>query len=322
MQALKTLRCVVALKLDSPDARWSQQIASQTASFIKSQTAKYKESQEDSLQGILSSAMNDTEGHSNKKGPLWASLMIACLICLSDAHLFTHPHSLKLFLSVLARATGHKRSYVRALHPHVWSCLVWCHSRLPDPSRNPGTKQAFGEIRKRAFLVLRQELKGGIATALIASLLSSPSFQVIDILSIVKDLLSGSREAQVREGIKILVRLVSSVGLSPPSDPQNDVRNLRDIVFRDLFVGTFLDLPEEQIRALSDRLPSPDDRFIQPLPEIQIRENWKEFLQVWVHGVNCAQASNIDRKQYDVGFPPCLCASPSKPNIFYVSITY
>ncbi|KAF9441997.1 hypothetical protein P691DRAFT_779598 [Macrolepiota fuliginosa MF-IS2] len=302
VQALNTLRCIVSLKLDSPNARWSRKIASHTRSFIKSQAAKHKFSQEGSIQDILSSAMKGDKGN---KGPLWASLVIACLICLADADLFVHPHSLKLFLSILAQATSHKRTYIRALHPHIWNCLVWCYSRLPLSTKDLRAGQDFTETRQRAFLVLRQELKGGIAIALVASLLSTPtpsatSKEIALALDVVKDLLSSSKERQMREGIRILGRLVSGVGSSSTADPQNDVRDLSDIVIRDLFVGSFLDMEEDEMKALSGRLPGPDDRFIRPLAENQIRENWKELLQLWAHGVNRTQSVNADSDRCEV----------------------
>lgn len=303
MQTLKTLCCVTSLKLDIPDTRWSRKIASYTRSFIKSQMIKNKASQESSLLGILSSAIKGSQRYRKGSGPLWASLMIACLICLSDADLFTHPHSLKLFLSILAQATNHKRTYVRALHPHIWNCLVWCYSRLPDAVKDRQGGQDFVQIKKRAFLVLRQELKGGIASALVASRLLGPSCASEDIIlasNIVKDLLSSSKESQIREGINILGRLVSDVGSPSSTNPQNDTRNFSEIVHRDLFVGCFLDLPEEQIRGLASRLPGADPRFIRPLTENQIREHWKEFLQLWVRSVNCTHISSTDYKYYEV----------------------
>lgn len=319
MQTLKTLRCVVSVKLDSPSARWSRKVASLTRSFIKTQAAKRKASQGTSLQDILLSAMKGTDSYWNTKGPLWASLMVACLICLVDADLFTHPQSLKLFLSVLAQATNHKRTYVRALHPHIWNCLVWCYSRLPFSTKDPHTGQDFVEIRKRAFLVLRQELKGGIATALVASFLSSPSSaseEMAPALDIVKTLLSASKEKQVQEGIKILARLVSNVG-SPTAGLQSDLRDLSDILVRDLFVGSFLDLPVEKMKALSNRLPGPDDRFIRPLEENQIRKNWRELLQVWAHGVTRIHGSGINPDQYEVSVAHAL--SELKPNLSNLS---
>jgi hypothetical protein len=263
---------------------------------------KSKASQDGSFQHILSSAMQGSEGSWKAKGPLWAALMVACLICLSDAGLFTHPYSLKLFLTLLGRATNHKRTYVRALHPHIWICLVWCYSRLLDSAEDSQTGGTTN-TEKRAFLVLRQELKGGIATALIASQLldvSCTSEKIITVLRIIKDLLSSSKESQIREGITILGRLVCDVGSSSSPNSQNGIRDFSQIVLRGLFVEPLIDLPEKQTRMLASRLPNPDPHFIRPLTENQIRKHWEEFLQLWVYSVNCTHTSSTDYKYYEV----------------------
>ncbi|XP_006462383.1 hypothetical protein AGABI2DRAFT_119245 [Agaricus bisporus var. bisporus H97] len=302
IQALKTLCCISSLKLHTPDTPWSQKIASHTHKFIKFEMGKSKASQNGSFQHILSSAMQGSEERWKVKGPLWASLMVACLICLSDAELFTHPYSLKLFLNLLGRATNHKRTYVRALHPHIWICLVWCYSRLVDSARHYQAIKNTLDTTKRALLVLRQELKGGIATALIASQLldvSCTSEEIDIVLGIVKDLLSSSKESQIREAINILSRLVCDVGSPSSGDSRIGTRNFSEIVLRDLFVAPLMDLSEEQIRRLVSRLPNADLAFIRPFTEAQIRKHWEEFLQLWVYSVNRTHKSSTDYKYYE-----------------------
>jgi hypothetical protein len=301
-QILKTLCCITALKLDNPDTPWLRKIALYTHKFIKSEASKSKASQDGSFQHILSSAMQGSQGSWKAKGPLWASLMVACLICLSDAELFIHPYSLKLFLTLLGRATNHKHTYVRALHPHIWICLVWCYSRLLDSTEGLQALDA-ADTKNRAFLVLRQDLKGGIATALIASQLSDvsrPPQKIIAVLHVIKDLLSSSKESQIREGINILGRLVCDVGMSSSADSQNSTRDFSQVVLRDLFVESLTDYPEKQARTLINRFPKPDPQFIRPLTENQIREHWEEFLQLWVYSVNCTHTSSTDYKYYEV----------------------
>jgi hypothetical protein len=300
LQALATLRSIVALKLDSPDSKWSRKIAKQTHTFIKFQSTKHTTAQEGVLPALLMSAMQGADSRWDHRGPLWAMLFVACLICICDAGLFTHGYSLKLFLSVLAQARNHKRTYVKALHPYVWNCLVWCYSRLPTAG-DPQTGQDFVEIRRRAFLVLRQEMKGGIATALVASLLSSSptATEISQVWDILKDLFSSSKEIQIREGVKLLCRLLHVVQPST-SDPRNAIRDLSGIVIRDLFAGSFLDLSEKQTKMLSSRLPDPDDRFVRPLTEEQIRDDWKGIMELWVHAVKSTLVPSVGFKQYEV----------------------
>ncbi|KXN87615.1 hypothetical protein AN958_08396 [Leucoagaricus sp. SymC.cos] len=299
LQTLSTLRSIVALKLDSPDTTWSRKLASQTHAFIKSQSTKLTISQSRSLRSTLTSAITGENSNWDHRGPLWALLLTACLICLSDASMFTHPHSVKLLVSILGQAANDKRTFVRALHPHIWICLVWCFSRLP---KDTNTGSDLVDIRTRVFDLLKQELRSGIPTALVASILSSSSVTTSDIvcvLDLVKVLLSSSKESQIREGVGLLSRLLSSVGAPSAPSRHNDIRPLSDIVRRDLFVGPVLELPEAQIRALSTRLSGPDDRFVQPFTEDQIRENWKGLVELWVHAIRCTHVPVVRFKQYE-----------------------
>jgi len=166
-------------------------------------------------------------------------------------------------------------------------------------------------VRRNAFKLVKQEMRGGIATALVASrsYRTMTKRDVVQVLKLVKETLDSGKEGQTREGIKILGRLLSAVGA--PSDingsnrPQNDVRNFSEIVTRELFVGS-LSLSESQLQALLTRLPGPDERFVQPLTEDQIRENWKELVELWVHAVDCTRVPNARFQQYKVRSFPML----------------
>lgn len=249
----------------------------------------------------------DTQGEN--KGPFWALLFTACLICITDFHLFTHPHSLKLIMPILAQAVDHKRSYVRALHPHLWKCLVWCYSRLPINGDDKDPHMAA--VRRSAFKLVKQELRGGITTALVAlrSYYTVAKRDIVQVLQLIQETLDSSKESQICEGIKLLDRLLNTVSVpSNTSGPLDDVRNFSEIVTRELFAGP-LDLPENQIRAWSTRLPGPDERFVRPLTEDQIRKNWKELIDLWVHAFDCARFPNIRFRQYKVkSLPmPSIC---------------
>lgn len=291
--SLEVLRLTVALKIDSQNATWIQKLAFDTVAFVK---AQYQ-----SLQNILSSAMNNTgDAQWENKGPFWALLFTACLIYMTDFHLFTRPHSLKLIMPILAQAVDHKRTYVRALHPHLWKCLVWCYSRLPINGDDEDPHMAA--VRRSAFKLVKQELRGGIATALVAlkSYCMIAKRDVVQVLQLIQETLDSSKESQICEGIKLLGRLLSAVGVpSDASRPLNDVKNFSEIMTRELFVGS-LDLPGNQLRALSTRLPGPDEQIVQPLTEDQIRENWKELIDLWLHAFDCARFPNIRFRQYKV----------------------
>lgn len=291
--SLEVLRSTVTLKLDSQNATWIQKLVLDTVAFVKAQHR--------SLHNILSLAMNNSgDIQWENKGPFWALLFTACLICITDSHLFTHPHSLKLIMPILAQAVNHKRSYVRALHPHLWKCLVWCYSRLPIDGDDKDPHMAA--VRRSAFKLVKQELRGGIATALVAlrSYCMVAKRDIVQVLQLIQETLDSSKESQICEGIKLLGRLLSAVGVpSNTSIPLIDVENFSEIVTRKLFVGS-LDLPENQIRAWSTRLPGPDEKFVRPLTEDQIRENWKELIDLWVHAFDCARFPNIRFRQYKV----------------------
>lgn len=306
LQSLEILCSVAALKHDSPNTKWSEKLALETTNFIKSQ---HQSSQDGPLHALLKSAMADSrDSQWGNKGPLWAVLFVACLICISDTHLFTHRESLKLVMPVLAHAADHKRTYIRALHPHVWNCLVWCYSRLP---RNGGMDSHTGRdlkgVRKNAFKLVKQELKSGIVTVVVASVLSTSSTitkkDIGRVLDLIRETLASNKESQIREGVMLFRRLLSNVGAPSntigPSQARNDIRSFSDIVIRDLFTGSFLDLPESQMRALLMRLPGPDERFVRPFTEEQIRGNWRGLVELWVYAVECTRVPNIRFKQYE-----------------------
>ncbi|KAJ3567736.1 hypothetical protein NP233_g6170 [Leucocoprinus birnbaumii] len=301
-QALQALRSIAAIRNDLLDTKWSRKLASETNKFVKSQGTP--------LYTLLESAMSSSGTNEwDNKGPLWSLLFIACLIRISDTQIFLHPRSLRLVTPILARAATHERAYIRALHPHVWKCLVWCYSHLPNTGgRDPLSGRDLEETREKAFNYVKQELKTGIPTALVALVLSkgSPAITKQDIhqaLGLIKETLASNKESQVREGVSLLSRLLSSVGApsktSESGQDRSDVRAFSDIVVRDLFVGSFLDLPENQMRALSMHLPGPDERFVRPLTEDQIKENWEELVELWVYAVGCTRVPSIRFKHYE-----------------------
>jgi len=166
-------------------------------------------------------------------------------------------------------------------------------------------------VRRSAFKLVKQELRGGIATALVAlrSYCMVAKRDIVQVLQLIQETLDSSKESQICEGIKLLGRLLSAVGVpSDTSGPLNDVKDFSEIVTRELFIGS-LDLPENQIRAWSTRLPGPDERFVQPLTEDQIRENWKELIDLWVYAFDCARFPNIRFRQYKVRPLPMLSIS-------------
>lgn len=208
--------------------------------------------------------------------PLWAVTVLASLIVLSDAELFSHGRSLKLFITLTACLRESPSPHVRTLLPHVWNCIVWAFGRLPESDH---------DIRTRALRNVQQELGGGVAAAIVVNLLwtnevdehtrSDPLRQVISIL---QDMLGGKSRDLHREGIKLLMRLLSAIGSTsfeiPCSDPNK-------VICKELFDGTLLHAKRDTLGDIASALPRPWIDLVRPLSEAEICLHSDSLLAIW-----------------------------------------
>ena len=267
-------------------------ISSQIRSFIDKQSAKRETVKSKSrLLCIITEAIClDNPSHSGE-GPPWALVVLSSLIVLSDSLLFSHPRSLKLFFPPLAQALVHQRGAVRALHPHIWKCLVWAFSRISTvrPDGSAGA-DIVDNVKERAFLVVKQELRGGIGIALAASLIAQEGSEtdadrtfdnVSKALTVVKEMVCANRKATQLDGISILTRLVSAIGTSSyTSEDSNWNQNI--VLAQPFFDGTILHGKWENLSTLVRSMGQLKIDQVRQLSEAEIVRHWDALISIWV----------------------------------------
>ena len=120
-----------------------------------------------SFLGTVRAAYSPESHARHPVAPAWILAILASLIVLCGPTLYRKPTVLQFILQSLAMALTHKRSVVRALHPHVWRCFVWTFSQMLFSSEN-----VEPALIASAFHVIKQEVSGGIGVALATVLLS------------------------------------------------------------------------------------------------------------------------------------------------------
>ena len=258
--------------------------------FVQDQTSKQKFTQGELYLPVTIQAAFASH---DIKQCCWACVVLASVIVLSDASIFSHPHSLKLCISSLESAVAHMYSSIRALHVHVWKAIVWAFSRLPVPL--VGTSLDFGDlegkqnIRGNAFLVAKQELKGGIGISLVAALLGpgtvkpdpiETSDDVSRALIVVEDLMAGKRHSNPHDGLLLLRRLLGAIGTSDIdtipiwSDNVHPTSGLLD--------GTILDARTSDLKSVISDLHEADVAAVRPLSEGEVAHHWVPLMSLWI----------------------------------------
>ncbi|KAH0832070.1 hypothetical protein J3R83DRAFT_12978 [Lanmaoa asiatica] len=226
--------------------------------------------------------------------PTWILAVLASLIVICGPTLYSKPTVLRLILQALAIPLTHKRSIVRALHPHVWRCFVWTFSQMLLGSEN-----VEPALTSSAFYVIKQEVSGGIGIALANVLLS-------DRMSAIRSDERGDRVSQALLVIKAMVRSeckhTRQEGFMFLQAFTNDaqvrhqiLQNMYETPASVLFNGAI-------IRAEWDSLPS----AIHSIPKVPVSVHWLEEAEIARHYETLLViwklfATKLDRKDLDSG---------------------
>lgn len=205
--------------------------------------------------------------------PAWILAVFASLIVLCGPPLYEKPTVLQFILQSLAVALTHKRSVIRALHPHVWRCFVWTFSQMLLSSENMDVDPAS---ISSALYIIKQEVSGGIGVALAGVLLSDRipatrsddrGSRISQVLSVIKAMVRTECKHTCREGFMFLRALTND------AQARHEIaHNMYEMPASALFNGAI-------VRAEWDGLPS----IIHTIPKAPVSVHWPEETEVARH---------------------------------------
>jgi hypothetical protein len=277
--------------------------------------------------------LKSKHGRSGSSGS-WAIHTLLALLFLSSPpptvtttklkSAYTHPRSLKLFVTLFGEALNSTRKEVRKGGVGGWAGLVWVFGRLCGLGAGVGEEEGGeldADVEERAFRVVNQELGAGIGVLLVNVLLSGcgvgtgmeaasgsavggprsteRSVGVGRTLTIVGDMIRSERKSTAKEGVQVLGRLVSGIGssisISPSTSTAITISSSRLQPWtspRALYDGTLLTRGlgalEQHHNGASGSSFGLGSRSedVRQLTEAEIGTWWEVLIRVWGEGVD------------------------------------
>jgi len=275
--------------------------------FLDRQCAKAASSKSSGLHHIAQAALSTEEESEPGEGPIWLLSTIASLIILSDHYLFSHSRAFKFIIWLAGSALAHQRSVVRALVPHLWSCIVFVFARIPDEDIR--TKESV-------FLFLSQEPGGGIGSALVAALLnvsttraSSSAEQVVSFdavsraLKLVYDMAHTSNRHTSSDSLLLLHKLISGVGA--PHAPALELSASPVKLPIPLFDGSVITAGWDRLKSILRSIHCPPIAELRNLSEAEIihhrtllRSTWAQLARSRISCDRCLPVGTSVRTGY------------------------
>ncbi|KAG0704225.1 hypothetical protein DFH29DRAFT_912381 [Suillus ampliporus] len=284
----------------SPDHR--QATSDFVLDFLDTQCARTTSPQIPALQRIAQAAMSMKEEPEPVEGPVWLLSIITSLVILSDHCLFSHSCAFKFIMRFGGLALTHQRSVVRALVPHIWTCIIFVFARIPD--EDVRTKEAV-------FLFLGLDPGGGIGATLVTTLLNTSaahssssseqttSFDAVSrALTLVHDMAHNSNKHTSSDSLSLLHKLMGGVGASAPmSSPDLTASPLR--LPTPLFDGSIITASWDRLKTILRSIYRPPVNEVRHLSEAEIIQHRTLLRSTWVQ---LARA----RISYESCLPPDL----------------
>ncbi|KAG9315759.1 hypothetical protein JVU11DRAFT_3408 [Chiua virens] len=276
-------------------SKW-RTLSNQIKSFLESCCDASQMASENpaSFSRIVHAALSIESPTCPRDPPTWILAVLASLIVLCGPTLYQTPSVLRFILDSLAITLKHKRSIVRALHPHVWRCFVWTFSQM---LLNP--EEAESASISSAYYVIKQEVSGGIGIALVNVLLSDRvatirpgerGKRVSQALSVIQAMVQTECKHTCREGYMFLQALTNDTQ-ARRQDLQNMCEIPASILLNGAIIGTDWDSLPLTIRSIPKSSVS-----VRWLEQTEIARNYKKLLVIWKH-----LATRADRKESDSG---------------------
>ncbi|CCM03567.1 uncharacterized protein FIBRA_05703 [Fibroporia radiculosa] len=301
------------LSLPQPIGEAQRILAQQSVfSFIESTSKRQLPSatSRSTLTDILLAALQSKQTHVAGQGHVWALVVLASIIVLSDRDVFTHAPTLRLVGACFSH-TMHYLEAALALHIRVWRCLVWAFGRmktrsvLDHPKGNVSEKQR--DTIRRTLLVVKDELRGGIGLAVISLLQSSsipcPGHHEMSqlgcdlsmLLAVVTAMVKSRYNAIHVHGRGVIKKLLSSIAVHPTAWAMADpINGLNKVLAMELFDGTVLWADKDKLATLASTVDNVNVDDVRPLTEAEIICHWEDLLDVWILCVRkAASASGI-----------------------------
>lgn len=233
-----------------------------------------------------------------KVAPTWILAAVASLIVLCGPALYRKPTVLRFILQTLAMALTHKRSIVRALHPHVWRCFVWTFSRMLF---NP--EDVEPALISSAFYVIKQEVSGGIGMALANVLLS-------DRMTVIQPVERGDRVSQALSVIKAMVRteckhtrregfMFLQAFTNVAQVRQQILQNMYEIPASVLLNGAIIGAKWDSLPSTIHSIPKVPVS-VHWLEDAEIAQHYKTLLVIWKHFATKVDKTDLDVSQLTV----------------------
>lgn len=274
-------------------AKW-QTLSDHIISFLESYCDESHVASEDMAFSRIARAAFSVEPRAYPRdAPTWILSVLASLILLCGPTLYSKPTVLRFILQSLAMALTHKRSVIRALHPHVWRCFVWTFSQMllsPENVEPP--------LISSAFYVLKQEVNGGIGTALASALLSDRMSairsdergdRVSQALSVIEAMVQTECKHTRREGFMFLQAFTNDAQVRHQIT-QNMYEIPASVLLNGAIIGAEWDSLPSTIRSIP-KIPI----VVHWLEETEITQHYKTLLVIWKHF-----ATKVDKKELDV----------------------
>ena len=261
-------------------------------SYVDGQTSRQNSLGADiRLPAVFQTALA-SESFWEEKGPSFAISVTSCLIVLLDYSFYSSPRSLKFIFSVFARCSCHHQKFIRAFQPHMWKLAIWAFSRIPitvtDEDDDQTDISTILDLRDRAYLILRQDLRHGVGTTLVTALLNtgepdedreSATNDVQKALECATALVNSDNVSEITEGYEILCRFMSGIGI-PPSLLRNDDLGSPIIApSAALIDGSLLGSSVGSIAILPQ---SASIEQVRPLSETEASVHWEMLSKIWV----------------------------------------
>lgn len=219
------------------------------------------------------------------QGPVWLLSTIASLIILSDHHLFSHSRAFKFIMRFVGSALAHERSVVRALVPHLWSCIVFVFARIPDEDFR---------IKESVFLFLSQEPGGGMGLALVTMLLNTSTTRpsssaervasfdgVSRALRLVHDMAHTPNKYTSSDSLSLLHKLISGVG-APAQASTPDLIASPVKLPTPLFDGSIITASWDRLKNILRSIHRPLPTELRNLSEAEIIHHRTILRSTWV----------------------------------------
>ena len=260
-------------------------------SYIDGQTSRQNSLGSDiRLPAVFQDALAG-ESFWEEKGPSFAISVTSCLVVLLDHSFYSSPRSLKFVFSIFARCSCHHQKFIRAFHPHMWKLAIWAFSRIPITATNENDQteiSTFLDIRDRAYLILRQDLRHGLGITLVTTLLNTgepeedregAASDVQKALECATTLVNSDDVSEISEGYAILCRFMSGIGIPSSSLRKDDLGSPIITPSPALIDGSLL---ASSVGSIAILLQASSIEQVRPLSETEASMHWEMLSKIWV----------------------------------------